>query len=148
MITIGVDPAFSARNRIGIARFDGGALDLAWAAKTPLEARKILSWNHCDRLVVEFPCFRGRNSKGDPNQLLDLARAAALMIPDRHVSVAEWVLPHEWKGSVPKDIFTARIEQRLSERELSRFDKMGFNKTERHNVLDAIGLCLWAKGRL
>lgn len=62
----------------------------------------------------------------------------------------EYIEPHRWKGSVAKEEMNQRIRAKLTSREVERFEldckKVG--KSFRHNVLDAIGIGLWANGRL
>lgn len=49
--------------------------------------------------------------------------------------------PSQWKGNVPKGICQARILPTLSENEVAAI-------LNNHNVWDAVGICLVAKGRL
>jgi len=112
-----------------------------------------------NRLVVEVPqVYERRKSRGDPNDLLGLvamAGAAAAVMP---AGTARFVLPHDWKGSVPKVpgrrwaeyIIHRRILKSLDVEEACAY--MG--KVEslpcgvRHNAVDATGLAMWTENRL
>jgi len=58
------------------------------------------------------------------------------------------VKPVEWKGSVPGDVMTDRILNRLRPEELARVPLRPRAKTPDHNCVDAIGLGLWKLGRM
>lgn len=102
--------------------------------------------------IIELPqIYRSANSKGDPN---DLIRLAVLVGQYKQQCIDQFmnvrlVKPAEWKGQVPKTIHAKRILDRLNPREtelfLRRVDKVAPSK--RHNVIDAIGIGLWAIGR-
>lgn len=83
-----------------------------------------------------------------PNDLITLAiqvgRYAELSwINGRGVGL---VLPHEWKGNLPKDVCHARILQKLSPSELEVIAKAReiISKSYQHNMLDAIGIGLYS----
>lgn len=100
-----------------------------------------------DDLVVEGQQIYPR-SKGDPNDMLPLAQVVGGVLArvthiDHHNP-----LPREWKGSTPKDVFTARIEAGLTEAERDLVDRLKLPKSLRHNVLDAIGLGKWCYERV
>lgn len=152
-----------------IIAFDPGTHAVAWAAledgklkrcglergKTPVElldrldARFGIAWAPGTRAIIEWPqVYRQRHWKGDPNDLVDLAAVAGVL---RHLCRRidpKLVRPHEWKGSVPKDVMNARVEKRLDEAELLALHTANAPASLRHNIVDAIGLGLWAQGRL
>jgi hypothetical protein len=113
--------------------------------------RALVSADKRLRVVAEWPRVFGRNkSKGDPNDLLPLAgcsaAATARLRPDEAVAVR----PDEWKGQAPTDtVVRARVAARLFPVEalvLGRAEALA-GKTLGHNVLDAVGIGLWAVGR-
>jgi len=114
-------------------------------------ARAVAAWTGgataIGRVVVEKPqVYVRRLSKGDPNDLIDLAVVVGALLATVQ-GVGETVLPQRWKGSVPKDIMNARILGRLSDAEKQRivYPK---RKTLGHNVVDSVGIGLWALKRL
>ena len=95
-----------------------------------------------ERTAVERPqVYSQRKWRGDPNDLVGVALVAgavAALFPP-----VDFVLPHTWKGSAPKDVVAERVRGALSEEELRRLPpKM------RHDVWDAVGLGLWSLNRL
>lgn len=112
-----------------------------------------------ERIVVESPKLRPYGEK-NPNAILTLARTAGYLA-GRAVEAAcasvqvEYLTPNDWKGSTPKDISHARIWARLTDAEKEIADsyfrsapgRNGLAPSKRHNVLDAIGIGLFAVGR-
>lgn len=95
------------------------------------------------RLVVELPEIRVQGGgKGDPNLLVALAYNLGVWV-GRYVqyeSDPEPVRPFAWKGNVPKHIMLERIKMHI----LNGPTPL----VENHNELDAIGLGLFALGRM
>lgn len=101
--------------------------------------------------VMEIPRIYPHRSKGDPNDIVDLAlttgeirghfRAAGCHIIE--------AFPRTWKGQVPKEIHHARVLKQLADdelrllnaeaRKISKTNPNGFD----HNMLDAVALGLW-----
>jgi len=99
-------------------------------------------------VVVELPrIYSVRHWKGDPNDLLDVAAVAGAAAT---LGEPRFVTPQQWKGRVPKPIHHKRIRAVLSADELAVFvtAEDAIPKSLAHNVLDAIGIGLWAKGRM
>lgn len=100
-------------------------------------------------IVCEFPRFYGStHQKGDPNDLIDVAVAGAAISTrlDSLISYIESVSPSDWKGNVPKQKMLVRIWKKLTEEERAVVQKT--NKSDREDILDAIGIGLWKLGRL
>jgi hypothetical protein len=112
-------------------------------------------------VVIERPqVYRGRGSKGDPNDLITLAIQVGQYKEraERSGSKVELVLPHSWKGTVDPDILCRRVVASLSEVEcavlfrvlapLARKPMTDEHVTsgKRHNVIDAVGLAIWSTG--
>lgn len=110
-------------------------------------------------LVLEVMQVYGGPQRIDPNDLLELngiqGAVAGHVLPDRITGY----LPRQWKGTVPKNVFTRRILSKLSAKErwkvgITEADtKIGYKHSEIpqslfHNTVDAIGLGLKALGRL
>jgi len=105
--------------------------------------------NECNVVVFERPVVYPK-SKAPPMDILALYGAVTAMatVVDMRFVRAEFVEPRKWKGNVPKAVFGKRIESRLTpkEQKLAQLDR--FPKTQRHDVVDAIGIGLWWLGRM
>lgn len=97
-----------------------------------------------DVLCCENQQVYGGRIKTDPNDLLPLAQcvgAIRALVPCGRFLHPR---PISWKGSVPKAIFTSRIEAGLTESERAVLDAAQLTKKYRVDCLDAIGLAKWA----
>jgi hypothetical protein len=98
-----------------------------------------------ERLIGEIPVVYpgAKGLRTDPNDLIALAYAAGRFY-ERQGLPTTLVKPAEWKAQVPKGITKERIIAELDSAEISRVYRGG----EMHNVYDAIGIGLFALGRL
>ena len=108
------------------------------------------------QLVLEVPRIYPNRSKGDPNDIVELALTAGEIRGHYRplvTSIIE-VFPASWKGQVPKDIHHARVLRELGEdeRRLLDVEKRKPTKTNPHgydhNMLDAVALGLWFLKRM
>lgn len=100
--------------------------------------------------VIEFPqIYRSLYQKGDQNDLTRLAGCVGYLASDLCAGSVETVLPHAWKGSVPKPktakepyIIAERCKGKLSAEELG---KIVLPRAARFqlDVWDAVGIGLW-----
>lgn len=147
---LAVDPGKKA---CGVAYFEDGVLvrcglprgvgayETALAVEGWLTFRPILPV--IDDLVVEGQQVYGGRIRADPNDLLPLAQVVgAVFARVPHLNRAN-PLPRQWKGSVAKDVFTARIRAALTDPEAELLSSLELPKSTEHNVLDAIGLGKW-----
>jgi hypothetical protein len=162
MTLLAVDPSLRST---GWAWFVGGALarvgrntrkatDDAIARRAANMAEAVLlnfSGVVIDRLVVEWPqVYRAARSKGDPNDLLGLAAIAGILVSGVE-GRADTPTPREWSGGVPKatrgdplkSARGVRVWSRLRESERAVLESTKIN----HDVVDAVGIGLWALGR-
>ena len=100
--------------------------------------------------VIEQPMiYPGGHER--PNDLITLAISAgrtAGVLQTRHSACeVRWILPRAWKGTIAKEICTARIEARLAPEETAIVLRTGLPRSKVHDVLDAVGLGLFATGR-
>lgn len=135
-------------------------------ARITATARSVLEWlsNHTTRpraLFVEWPqVYAAVKSKGDPNDLLAVAgvgAAVATMLASYVYQSARGVLldvrfvsPAQWAGQLPKtekksEVWNAPRTRRIVSR-LDRDEKQVV--TMQHDVIDAIGIGLFALGRM
>lgn len=139
---ISVDPGTRAH---GIAQWRGARLVRAGlicsSAVTLAERAAGLAAGVADHpLVCEIPQDRGQD-RVPPADLIALGVCVGALLPGR-----EWarlVTPAGWKGTVPKRQHQESILAILSQGELAA---LGGERD--HNVLDGIGIGLWALGRL
>jgi hypothetical protein len=99
------------------------------------------------RVVIELPQVYPQQQV-PPNDLIALAFLAG-----RYASKAgdgaeiSTILPHQWKGNMPKDVCAARVRFKLAPEEKAVVDAISVPKGQKHNVMDAIGIGLFASGR-
>lgn len=158
---LSIDPGV---NGCGVAVFSGESNHLLWAGYVKnsgtgvrnmvdavdtklckiLEPPYTETWPN--KLAIELPqVYLASRSRGDPNDLIQLA----LVVGGFEMwfdGLVFKLLPHQWKGTVPKEIMAARILKRLSEEEQSKIEKAP--KSLLHNTLDSVGLGLWHLKRL
>ncbi len=139
-ILTAIDPGVK---RCGVAMFEDGRLIVARHLDTESAVNDL--WG--DRLIIEMPrVYGGRSSRGDTNDLLDLA-----MVVGRFQREAQscgmdtrLVTPAQWKGQTPKDVMQRRTEAQLTEQELAVVREAKLPKSRAHNMWDAIALGLFA----
>lgn len=153
-----VDPGLRG---IGVAVFEGQGLIRAAYVENPEKSGKgyrvahvmasaFYNWldgESVDEAVVEYPRIYPGHAKIDNNDLIDIATVGA--------AVAAWcktrnitsIYPADWKGTVKKEVMTARIKEALSPTEALRIDK-NCQRRLLHNVYDAVGIGLHRFGRL
>jgi len=153
---------------IGISRFDNTQLcDCAYISSSEQDdqngARNVFSLvenvrvsnilkgvSEDIRVVIEYPeQYAYSPAPRSAVQGLAYTGGALTYMFHYHLSASvQLVLPKEWKGQVPKDIFLKRIEGRLTEQESIILDSKKFSQSKRHNVVDAIGLGLYYLKRI
>lgn len=156
--TLCVDPGLRG---VGVAIFAGNQLQRAAYLENPAKsgrgykvayemARALYDWlggETCPVAVVEFPRIYPGHAKIDNNDLIDIATVGAAIATwcEAHEIVS--VFPADWKGTVKKEVMTARIKEALSPAESLRIDK-NCQRRLLHNVYDAVGIGLHRFGRL
>lgn len=100
----------------------------------------------CARVVVEQPQFY-THGPADPQRLAELAKKVGRL--QQLFPMAELVFPRQWKGQVPKPICHARGVAKLDPGERLVLDACSKHvpKGQRHDMLDAVCLGLWAMKR-
>lgn len=105
-------------------------------------------FSHC---VIELPqVYQQRKWRGDPNDLIQVALTVGALKAMVNCLDVTLVKPHEWKGSVPKDVMGNRIVSKLSgkEKKILREGTLGLGDKKKLDVIDAVGIGLWALLRL
>jgi len=146
-----IDPGV---NTVGVAVWDGAELSRAFLVRTEHEqAWWSVVWQtvvalRCypisdSVLVIEKPQIYVRSrSKGDPNDLIDLALVGGAIAGATRPAEVVLYRPAEWKGQVPKPVMIERIKRSLSESERERVEIPKVRSLE-HNVWDAVGIGLF-----
>lgn len=141
---LAIDPG----SDMGWALFDEGRL-ISCGVGTPDGAAL-----HIGRVVLERPMiYPGGRQRARPRDVITLAlRAgeAAGLYARRYGVEPEYFEPDVWKGgSIAKEAHHPRVWKRLSQAEHEIVSKAATTVPEkkRHNMLDAIGIGLFALGR-
>jgi hypothetical protein len=108
-----------------------------------------------DFIVIEKPeVYQQRFWKGDPRDLVELAMVVGGIIAQFPGVRVRAVFPKEWKRQVPKSVSESRTLAKLSELEKNKSESPEvFGEPDTappsllHNMMDAIGIGLWALGR-
>lgn len=109
------------------------------------------------RAVVEYPKFYGVRAYGSPAKAYGVANA----LIRESVTLGRWieratnvgatvveVLPRDWKGTMRKRAKLKHIVSMLDPDERRIVKALELPRSLVHNVLDAVGIMLWANGRL
>lgn len=93
-------------------------------------------------LIVEVPqVYTRQHSKGDPNDLIDIAGVVGSVVSASFAVEVCWSpVPHDWKGNLPKEVTERRVLNALRPAELAKIKPCPASL--KHNVLDAIHLGL------
>lgn len=151
MAILAIDPGVST----GWALLDeaGSLLDCGLGDPRPCRNRCV------SRVVIERPqIYRGRASKGDPNDLITLAILVGRYTEAFSERIVEHILPHDWKGSVDADVLCRRVVASLSNEERTLLFRVleplarkpcsqDVSAGLRHNVIDAVGIAKWSTKR-
>lgn len=97
-------------------------------------------------VVIEMPQQMSNRAgiaaqAGGVYKLAVLVGALTMYLMNTSNATVHVVTPSEWKGQLPKDVVQRRVEQRLG---ISLCQKLKI----RSHAWDAVGLGLWAMGRL
>lgn len=109
--------------------------------------------NGITRAVIEKPMiYPGGRQQARPADVIKLAVRAGEWggrCESWFGIQAEYVEPFRWKGGIPKDIHHARIWAVLkpTEQAIVADAAKGIAPSKRHNLMDAVGIGLYAVGR-
>lgn len=141
-----IDPGATA----GWAQFTAGKLSAAGIFRNH-EYPAVWHRGYDQTLVLEVPRIYPHRSKGDPNDIVELALTVGEIRGHYRPLVTRLIetYPASWKGQVPKEIHHARVLKALAddEKKLLDVEKRKVTKTNPHgfdnNMLDAVALGLW-----
>lgn len=97
-----------------------------------------------DVYVTEYPQVY-RQSRGDPNDLIEITGVAAACGASLPIQACYGYLPRQWKGQLKKEVHHPLILAKLTETERAAI--LETRKTYIHNVIDAVGIGLHALKR-
>jgi hypothetical protein len=148
------DPLRDRRHVSGWALWQESGYLVAWGLGDPLRDRRHVvgpsSVSTVNTVWIESQVIYPR-SKVPPNDIIKLAHDAGRWwgIYESLGCAVHMVEPAQWKGQVPKAIHHKRVIAKLSsvERETVEFGLKGIAPSKQHNVLDAVGLGLFAGKR-
>lgn len=130
----------------GWALFDGKVLRLCGLGKPP---KPVVAF----RVVIEKPrIYPGAKKKARDADIITLAVRAGEW-GGRYEATAQSILyvePAKWKGGpISKRFHQPRIRKKLEGEERGRLEEgiRGLAEGLQHNVIDAVGIGLWAVGR-
>jgi hypothetical protein len=107
--------------------------------------RKTYETHSSALVVVEIPRIYPGSPQRD-NDIVDLsvmAGALAAVCVGSHDAIM-CTHPRDWKGTVPKHIYNARVLENYPEL-IARLEK--YPKSKQEHIIDAFGIGLWAQGR-
>ena len=116
-----------------VKKGDGPAAWMGYDLVTPWDDRPYY-------FISEVPqVYRAGASKGDPDDLIQLAGVVGVFAHKFRATTHFGVKPRDWKGQVPKDVHHARLVKTLTPEEMAMVERAA-PPNLRHNVLDAIGI--------
>jgi hypothetical protein len=129
---------------------DGSLVDVAYLRNTVKKGDGPTAWTgytkciypalRVEHFISEVPqVYRAGASKGDPDDLIQLAGVVGVFSALFTATTYTGVKPREWKGQVPKDVHHARLVKTLTPEELAMVEAAA-PPSLRHNVLDAVGI--------
>jgi hypothetical protein len=141
------NPERHARGLVAWAGMAGAVAGYVALAIDELSAaRRVVSI----RVVSECPqVYTAGKSKGDPNDLIELAGVVGRVAGSLGGNTEASFLPRQWKGTLDADAMIERIKARVDKRQGERGRvQLPRAKDKQHNVWDAVGVGLHAVGRL
>jgi hypothetical protein len=103
--------------------------------------------------VIELPCHEHGDTPSRTNDLFKASFRAGRLVERCGARMVQTVSPHDWKGSVPKDLHNERVLKKLTVEEREIVYAACTQNGKRvslgllNNVIDAVGLGLWYIGR-
>lgn len=99
-------------------------------------------------VIIEKPQIYPNTGVKQANDLIGLATMVGRYSERFRQNPISLVLPHTWKGSVPKEIHNRRVLSKLDKVELYLLNAVKCPKSKQHNVIDAVGLAKWGAKQL
>lgn len=137
------------KNHCGFALWNSSSKRLVSAelVKTPDLRSRVTLWAGVDTLVIEKPIRRARE-QFKMDDLISVAIVVGQVVALVNAPEVVYWAPHEWKGSLSKEVHHERVQRVLSKEEMARITMPRAVKTLGHNVWDSVGIGLRWLGRL
>lgn len=136
-----------ARGLAAWSRMAGGVAAFVSSFLEPLRAAGVAA-----SVTVASECpqvYTAGKSKGDPNDLIELAGVVGRVAGELRATSERSFLPREWKGTLDGDVMVERIKARLGELPHEHLRvQLPRAQDKHHNVWDAVGIGLHVVGRL
>ncbi len=98
------------------------------------------------KLIIEDQQIYKR-SPINAHSLLAVARVVGAVLAYYNFPTFDLVSPAKWKGQLPKDVCNRRTLSKLTESELRQLEIAPCPPSLKHNLIDAVGIGLWATKR-
>lgn len=145
MTHLSIDPG---TKDMGWALWEDNELQICGLARGQdwVETVKSLPKFTVSQLIIEDQQIY-RRSPINAHSLLAVARVVGAVVS--YYDFAKFILvpPAKWKGQLPKDVCNRRTLSKLTEEELRQVKVAPCPPSLRHNLIDAVGIGLWANGR-
>jgi len=153
VLIAGVDTGL---RRCGVALFEDGTLIWAQLVEADGAGDDVFAMAHAvagalpkrpGQVFVEVP--QQYPSSPVPRKSLEqLTLVAGAITHALSASDVSRIYPRQWKGQVPKPVMLRRIQSHLTDPEKTLVEDLSLPTSTAHNVWDAVGICLWAAGRI
>jgi len=145
MAHLSIDPG---TKEMGWALWEDNELSMCGLArgKNWLETVQALPKFTLQKLTIEDQQIY-RRSPINAHSLLAVARVVGAVIAYYDFVPSVIVAPAKWKGQLPKDVCNRRTLAKLTQNELNQIEAAPCPKSLKHNLLDAVGIGLWATRR-
>lgn len=144
MIIAGIDPG---KHKCAVAWANRGEIRHVYLCSEYCEPGYKRTLICVDELWCEVPRVYPGVRAQDPNDLIQVAIGLGRAVECFYAKKRVDVYPREWKGTIKKEVMTARIKKILTASgEIKVLDAKGLEND--HNCLDACGIALYALGRL
>ena len=145
MTHLSIDPG---TKEMGWALFEDKELSICGLArgKSWIETVQALPKFTIRRLVIEDQQIY-RRSTINAHSLLAVARVVGAVLAYYDFPEFKLVTPAKWKGQLPKEVCNRRTLSKLTESELRQLEIAPCPPSLKHNLIDAVGIGLWATKR-
>jgi len=145
MTHLSIDPG---TKEMGWALWEHNELQICGLARGEnwIESVRALPKFTIEKLTIEDQQIY-RRSPINAHSLLAVARVVGAVVAYYGFPKFSLVAPAKWKGQLPKDVCNRRTLSKLTAEELKQVEVAPCPASLKHNLIDAVGIGLWANGR-